>query len=222
MSRIGPPSFSIALLRSAWPRWDGRLAGEDASEIPQQDGRGSPRFLAVLARSLWHNSWRIETLTNYSIGAALYFFLDVGPGVLRCAWFLLSCIGWCLTLPLSFLWGVIRLGFYTPYYFLVLLGHFAMPPFWLCCAVVEVACTYPLFFMSIIVICRVWPSSVAFSSRSQSKPKNGERKQMQRVQRKSQQSEAESKHLLRKSQQSKYCAKTAGKAANSNQRIGRR
>lgn len=82
-----------------WPRWDGKLASEDDSDA--QSAEAEPGFLSVLSRSLWRNSWRVETLINYLVGAAICFLLS--PRVLACIWWGLCCIWWMMSSTLRWL-----------------------------------------------------------------------------------------------------------------------
>lgn len=73
-----------------WLAWDGRLGDEDNSNT--QVGEEGSGFLSLLARSLWRNSWRIETLINYGIGVGISFTFS--PVVLRFACWLVCTLLW--------------------------------------------------------------------------------------------------------------------------------
>lgn len=85
----------------AWPRWDGMLE-DDAHE--SQQGKARQRFLHVLAKSLWRNSCRVETVINYVIGAALCscFSSNVWHGVC----YVTLCICLMCSWIFGFLWNI--------------------------------------------------------------------------------------------------------------------
>lgn len=109
---------------SSWPRWDGSFAGDDNSEL--NTGKMSPGFLSVLSRSLWRNSWRVETLINYGIGLALGFFLSSRAFSWTCS--LLSWMWWllCLVPGCAWRWACSVIS-------------------WMCCLVSVVRLPYALF-----------------------------------------------------------------------------
>lgn len=80
---------------SAWPRWDGKL--RDENNIGMQVTEMGPGFVLVMSRSLWRNSFKIEALINYGIGAC--FSLLLSPRVFKSVWWLLTWL-WLLLNPI--------------------------------------------------------------------------------------------------------------------------
>lgn len=84
---------------SSWPRWDGSFT-DDNTEM--NNGKHCPGLLSVLLKSLWRNSWRIETFINYGIGMALGIFLSSRVFGWTCS--MLSWIWWLLCLVPNCAW----------------------------------------------------------------------------------------------------------------------